>query len=68
MMKLKPAYLYQLRLVSHGPRFYVKRHTLRYLEKLDYVTLTGRQRPEDRAVEYAITELGRQALEAAARG
>ncbi|WP_232631098.1 hypothetical protein [Methylobacterium sp. Leaf118] len=65
MMKLKPAYLYQLRLVSYGPRFYARRHAIRYLEKLGYLQPTGRERAEDRTLEYAITEAGQQALAAA---
>lgn len=67
MTKLKPAYLYQLRLVSYGPRFYARRHAIRYLEKLGYLQPTGRERAEERTLEYAITEAGRQALAAASQ-
>ena len=67
MSKLKPLYLYQLRRLLLGPRLYASQQAIAYLEKRGLVRRTGRDDLEQRKIEYAITEAGRAALEAALR-
>ena len=63
MHKLAPNSLYRLRnLAANGPRFYQISVYMRRLETLGLVVATGRARPAEDSVEYAITPAGHQEL------
>lgn len=60
--KLKPMYLYRLRLLAAAPRFYAPSALNAYLERRGLIARTGRTHPDETSVEYAITGAGREAL------
>ncbi|AWN43660.1 hypothetical protein U8607_11290 [Methylobacterium durans] len=62
MRKIKPVYLYRLRLLQDGPRFYAPQNTNRYLEKRGLIQPTGRMHANGWHQEYRITDAGRRAL------
>ncbi|MDR7035829.1 MULTISPECIES: hypothetical protein [Methylobacterium] len=62
MDKIKPTYLYRLRLLEAGARFYAPQNTNRYLEKRGLIRRTGRLHHDGRSFEYEITDSGRDAL------
>ncbi len=65
MGKLKPVYLYRLRLLYAAPRYYAPQSINHYLEKRGLIRRTGRALPARRHEEYEITEAGRTAFDAA---
>ena len=66
MAKLKPMYLYRLRLIVSAPRFYAPGAVNAYLERRGLIARTGRVEADER-IEFAITGAGREALAAADR-
>ena len=64
MPKLSPQYLYRLRLLLPGPRFYRIHQIMDYLERHGLVERTGGLHPDRRYAEYVITAAGRRELEA----
>ena len=62
MRKLKPMYLYRLRLLAAAPRFYAPSALNAYLERRGLIARTGRTHADERSVEFAITDIGREAL------
>lgn len=62
--KLKPMYLYRLRLLSGAPRYYASGAVNAYLERRGLIERTGRVHSSEPCIEYAITTSGREALAA----
>ncbi len=63
--KLKPMYLYRLRILSAAPRLYAPTSINRYLERRGLIARTGRIGALPAQIEFAITDAGRAALAAA---
>lgn len=62
MKKLPVSYLYRLRMLDGGPRFYKAELLTRRLERQRLIAATGRRDPDGERFEYALTEAGREAL------
>ncbi|GAA0257142.1 hypothetical protein LNAOJCKE_5699 [Methylorubrum aminovorans] len=65
MTKLKPLYMYRLRILGAEPRCYAPSATNSYLERRNLIQQTGRRLPSHGYPEYEITDAGRRALRAA---
>lgn len=64
MTKLKPLYLYRLRILEAEPRCYAPSATNFHLERRGLIRQTGRCLPPKGYPEYEITDAGRKALRA----
>lgn len=64
MHKLAPGSLYRLQILAQtGARFYQVTVYMRRLEVLGLVAATGRIDPDNKTVEYQITDAGRAELQ-----
>lgn len=62
MKTLPVSYLYRLRMLDGGPRFYKPELLTKRLERQRLIEATGRRDPDGERAEYAITQSGREAL------